>query len=58
MIDFFRGILFRDTPRLKLEKSEDGRWMVTRKFKILYIGTKDKCRTYMRQMSMNLQEPA
>lgn len=49
MIEFFRGILFKDTPKLRIEKTEDGQWMFTRKFKILYIGTKEMCKKYMKQ---------
>ncbi|WP_420577686.1 hypothetical protein [Ekhidna sp.] len=32
---------------LNLEKTDDGRWMVTRKFRILYMGTKEKCQLFM-----------
>ncbi len=33
---------------VKLAKSETGDWMVKRGYSILYIGTKEKCETFMR----------
>ena len=33
---------------VKLAKSETGDWMVKKGFSILYIGTKEKCETFMR----------
>ena len=49
MLSFFKGILFMDIPSMKLKKTADGAWMVVKNAKILYIGSKEKCRTYMRQ---------
>ena len=39
--------LFSKKDAIRLIKSESGEWMVKKNLKILYIGTKDKCRTYM-----------
>ncbi len=39
--------LFAKKDAIKLTKGESGQWMVKKNLKILYIGTKDKCRTYM-----------
>jgi len=47
MFNFFKGILFLDVPSAELKKTEDGAWMVIKNAKILYIGSKEKCRTYM-----------
>lgn len=36
--------------RLKLTKSEFGdEWMVKKGYSILYVGSKEKCKTYMSQ---------
>ena len=32
---------------LNLEKTEDGQWMVTKKFRILYMGTKESCQNFI-----------
>lgn len=38
----------KKTPnQLKLERDPSGEWMVKKGSSILYIGTKDKCVTYM-----------
>lgn len=42
-----RGLLFKKNGSFKLERAEDGQWMVTKKFKILYIGTKEKCQRFI-----------
>lgn len=42
-----RNLLFKSTGNFKLEKTEDGQYMVTKKFKILYIGTKEKCQKFI-----------
>ena len=39
--------LFKNNGSFKIERAEDGQWMVTKKFKILYIGTKEKCQTFI-----------
>ncbi len=49
MFSFLNGILFNDTEAMKLEKSDDDQWMVTKNLKIMYIGSKKKCKTYMSQ---------
>ena len=38
---------FAKKDEFKLMKIESGEWMVKKNLKILYIGTKEKCRTYM-----------
>ena len=43
---------FSSTPdeRMKLAKSENaGEWIVKKGYSILYMGTKDKCKTFMNQ---------
>lgn len=34
---------------VKLKKSDSGDWMVQKGFSILYIGTKEKCETFIKQ---------
>lgn len=35
--------------KIRLTKSQTGDWMVKKGFSILYIGSKEKCETFMRQ---------
>jgi 5-methylcytosine-specific restriction endonuclease McrBC GTP-binding regulatory subunit McrB len=54
MLNFFRGILCMEHPSIDLKKSSSGDWKVMRQEKILYIGTKENCRNYMRQFGKSL----
>lgn len=38
-----------DLNQLKLKKESTGEWAVRKGSTILYIGTRDKCETYMNQ---------
>ncbi|SNT11684.1 hypothetical protein SAMN05421640_2351 [Ekhidna lutea] len=38
-----------DKDRVRLTKSQTGDWMVKKGFSILYIGSKEKCETFMKQ---------
>lgn len=42
--------LFAKKDQFKLAKAESGEWMVKKNLKILYIGSKEKCQTYMNQL--------
>ncbi len=42
--------LFAKKDALKLTKSDSGEWMVKKNLKILYIGSKEKCQTYMNRL--------
>lgn len=47
-MNFIRNLFSREkTGHFKLERTDDGQWMVTRKFHILYMGTKEKCKLYI-----------
>lgn len=48
-MNFFRLFAKRDKNRIHLTRSQTGDWMVKRGFSILYIGSKEKCETFMRQ---------
>jgi len=37
----------KNESSLNLEKTEDDQWMVTKKFKILYMGTKERCQNFI-----------
>ena len=39
----------KNDDKIRLAKSETGDWMVKKGFSILYIGTREKCETFMRQ---------
>jgi len=46
----------KNTSSLSLEKTEDGQWMVTKKFRILYMGTKESCQNFIdKQMQAEWQ---
>lgn len=38
----------KNKDSVKLTKSESGDWMVKKGFSILYIGSKEKCETYIK----------
>lgn len=42
--------LFAKKDSLKLLKADSGEWIVKKNLKILYIGSKEKCQTYMNQL--------
>ncbi len=44
--------LFAKKDALKLSKTNSGEWVVKKNLKILYIGSKDKCQTYMNQLNV------
>ncbi len=50
MINLFK--LFARKDAVKLSKTESGEWIVKKNLKILYIGPKEKCQTYMNQLRM------
>ena len=39
----------RDKNQIKLTKSDSGDWMVQKGYSILYIGSKEKCETFIKQ---------
>ncbi len=39
--------LFPKKDSLKLTKTDSGEWIVKKNLKILYIGSKEKCQTYI-----------
>lgn len=43
----------KNESSLNLEKTTDGQWMVTKKFKILYMGTKEKCELFIKNRVNN-----
>ncbi len=45
-------VFAKDPDRVRIQKSEGDTWTVKKGFNILYIGTKEKCQTYMNQMNM------
>ncbi len=44
--------LFARKDSLRLSKAESGEWMVKKNLKILYIGSKEKCQTYMNRLNV------
>ncbi len=42
--------LFAKKDKIVLLKDKSGEWMVKKNLRILYIGTKEKCETYMNQL--------
>lgn len=49
------GFIFNLLARkdaLKLTKTHSGEWVVKKNLKILYIGPKEKCQTYMNQLKV------
>ena len=44
--------LFAKKDALKLSQTTTGEWVVKKNLKILYIGSKEKCRTYMNQLKV------
>lgn len=44
--------LFAKKDVLKLAKTNSGEWVVKKNLKILYIGPKEKCQTYMNQLKV------
>lgn len=48
-MNLFRLFAKRD-DKMRIQKSETGGdWMVKKGYSILYIGSKEKCQTYMRR---------
>ncbi|MEO9870667.1 hypothetical protein [Ekhidna sp.] len=43
---------FAKKDAIKLSKSDSGEWMVKKNFSILYIGSKEKCQTYMQRLKV------
>ena len=39
----------KNDDQIRLTKSETGDWVVKKGFSILYIGSKEKCETFMKQ---------
>lgn len=39
----------KDKDQITLKKTETGDWMVQKGYSILYIGSKEKCETYIKQ---------
>ncbi|WP_462248637.1 hypothetical protein [Ekhidna sp.] len=37
---------------VKLSKTDSGEWVVKKNLKILYIGSKEKCQTYINQLNV------
>ena len=49
-MNFFRLLGKRnDKDRIRLTKSQTGDWMVKKGFSILYIGSREKCETFMKK---------
>lgn len=49
-MNLFRLFAKRDKSQLRILKSETGNdWVVKKGFSILYIGTKEKCQTFVSQ---------
>lgn len=49
-MNFFRLFAKKENDnRIRLTKSKTGDWMVKRGFSILYIGSREKCKTFMEQ---------
>ncbi len=49
-MNLFRLFAKRDKHQLRIQKAESGNdWVVKRGYSILYIGTKEKCKTFMKQ---------
>jgi len=49
------GYLFNQLRRkdgLSLAKADSGEWLVKKNLKILFIGSKQKCQTYLNQLRM------
>lgn len=47
-MNFFSKILGKASKSgFNLERTQDGQWMVTKKFKILYMGTKENCQNFI-----------
>lgn len=44
--------LFAKRDSIKLSKADSGEWIVKKNLKILYIGSKEKCQTYMNQLKV------
>ncbi|WP_436516996.1 hypothetical protein [Ekhidna sp. To15] len=44
--------LFAKKDTYRLSKTNAGEWVVKKNLKILYIGSKEKCRTYMNQLKV------
>ncbi|WP_370086462.1 hypothetical protein [Ekhidna sp.] len=50
MINLFK--VFAKKDKVVLLKDKSGEWMVKKNLRILYIGSKEKCQTYMNQLRM------
>ncbi|SNT28031.1 hypothetical protein SAMN05421640_3144 [Ekhidna lutea] len=50
MMNLFK--LFAKKDSIKMAKTDSGEWIVKKNLKILYIGSKEKCQTYMNQLRM------
>ncbi len=49
-MNLFRLFAKRDQNQLKIQRSERGDdWVVKKGYSTLYIGTKEKCQTFVRQ---------
>lgn len=44
--------LFAKKDALKLTRTDSGEWVVKKNLKILYIGPKEKCQTYMNRLKV------
>ena len=47
LLDCFKNK--RKSDLMRLTKSQTGDWMVKKGFRILYIGSREKCETFMKQ---------
>lgn len=47
ILKFFAGR--NEKSEIRLKKSKTGDWMVKKGFSILYIGSKEKCETFIKQ---------
>lgn len=41
------NMLFGKKNPYDIEKTDNDKWMVTKKFKIMYVGTKEMCETFV-----------
>lgn len=50
-MNLFRLLAKRDKKdQIRLTKSQNGDWMVKKGFSVLYIGSKESCEVYMKNM--------
>jgi len=51
-----RSILFsKKKSPFKLVRTDDNRWMVTKKFSILYMGSKEMCEKYIQNQMKTVE---